>query len=227
MEATNTLLRLPNGEVAQGNVDNEPLWCSAKHIGLQIPHIHSSVEDITPGGQEDTQAFFDRLTQCDNAQSIRMKMDVSMKPIKAESLAVNSLKNTASANPPPCDRAIEAYQHIVDFAPVTLQFVNLAAELPGVQGILAQTAPRFLLDIYASMNRGTKEALSPTDYQGVIVTKGLYLRDGSQKTYALTRRHVVLLPGKRSGKFNNYRDYRHSIYENAVMVMQPTDEVYD
>ena len=155
-----------------------------------------------------------------------MKMDISMKPIKAESLAVNRLKNTASANPPPCDRAIAAYQHIVDLAPVTLQFVNLAAELPGVQSILVQTAPRFLSDIYASMNRGMKEALSPTDYRGVVGTKGLYLRDGS-KIYALTRQHVVLPPGKRSGKFNNYGDYQHSILENAVTVIQPIDEVYD
>lgn len=41
MEVTNPLLRLPNGQVAQGNADNEPLWCSAKRIGLQILHIHS------------------------------------------------------------------------------------------------------------------------------------------------------------------------------------------
>ena len=148
-----------------------------------------------------------------------MKMDISMKPVKAESLAVNGLKNTASANPPQCDRAIAAYQHIVDFAPVTLQLVNLAAELPGVQSTLAQTAPRFLLDIYAIMNRGMKEALSPTVYQGVIGTKGLYLRDGSKKIYSLTRRHVVLPPVKRGGKFDDYGDYRHSIHENAVTVM--------
>ena len=115
----------------------------------------------------------------------------------------------------------------MDFALVTLQFVNLAAELPGVQSILAQTAPRFLLDIYASMNRGMKEALSPTYYQGVIGTKGLYLRDGSKKTYALTRQHVVLPPGKRSGKFSNYGDYQHGVHENAVTVIEPINEVYD
>jgi len=166
------LLRLPTGHVPWGNSDTEPLWCSAKRIGLHIPHIHSryyvfalrvpvdndvtgnndelpipvdiSVEVIAPRDQGETLAFFDCLTQCDNAQSIRMKMAVSMKPIKAESLAINALKNPASANPPPCDRAIAAYQHIVDFAPVT-QLVNLAAELPGVQSILAGTGPQFLL----------------------------------------------------------------------------------
>ena len=92
----------------------------------------------------------------------RMKMDVSMKPTKAESWAVNGLENTASANPPPCDRAIAAYQHIVDFAAVTLQFVNLAAELPGVQIILAETGPRVLLDIYASIDREMRETVLET-----------------------------------------------------------------
>lgn len=92
-----------------------------------------------------------------------MKMDVSMKPIKAESLAINALKNPASANPPPCDRAIAAYQHIVDCAPVT-QFVNLAAELPGVQSILAGTGPQFLMDIYENMNNEMREAVLETLY---------------------------------------------------------------
>ncbi|CAG7557088.1 unnamed protein product [Fusarium equiseti] len=157
------LLRLPTGHVPRDNSGIE-VWFSAVRIGLQIPHIHSryyvfavrvpvdndvtgnndelpipvdiSVEDITPRDQEETQAFFDRLTQCDNAQSIRMKMDVSMK-----------LKRT--------------YQHIVDFALVT-QFVNLAAELPGVQSILAGTGPQFLMDIYENMNNEMRQAVLET-----------------------------------------------------------------
>ena len=97
-----------------------------------------------------------------------MKMDVSMKHIKAESLAVNGLKNTASANPPPCDRAIAAYQHMVDFAPVT-QFVNLAAELLGVQSIIAGTGSQVLLDIYASMNREMREAVEMVSLRDVKI----------------------------------------------------------
>ncbi|KAJ4131008.1 hypothetical protein NW768_006548 [Fusarium equiseti] len=164
------LLRLPAGYVPQDNYDTE-VWFSAVRIGLQIPHIDSKYNvfaHVIPRDQEETQAFFDRLTRCDNAQSIRMKMDVSMKPIKAESLAVNALKNPASANPPPCDRAIAAYQHIVDFTPLAGP-VDLAGDLPGVHSILAGSRPRFLMGVYENMNKNEMGGTGERNLRDVIV----------------------------------------------------------
>jgi hypothetical protein len=47
-----------------------------------------------------------------------MKMDVSIKPLKAESLAINGLNHPPTLNPPSSSRSLEAFRYLLDFAPL-------------------------------------------------------------------------------------------------------------
>jgi hypothetical protein len=110
-------------------------------VAVKIP-----INITVPERAELTQAFFDRLTRPDNALDVRMKMDVSLKPIKAESLAVNSLHHPASANPPPARRSIEAYQYLLDFTPCK-DVINLVKESCLVSMALCKAADLITLSM--------------------------------------------------------------------------------
>ncbi|UZP33389.1 hypothetical protein NXS19_001205 [Fusarium pseudograminearum] len=133
------LLKYPNEQTTTNQQSPELLWLSATRIGLQIPYLDSKYQllavrapvsntddnngspvavevpiNVTvPQPEEFTQGFFDRLTRPENALDLIVKMDVSLKPIKAESLAVNSLHHPTSANPPPAMKSVEVYQYLV------------------------------------------------------------------------------------------------------------------
>ncbi|KAL3606126.1 hypothetical protein FPOAC2_01081 [Fusarium poae] len=81
-------------------------------------------------------------------------MDVSFKPIKAGSLAVNSLHHPAPANPPPAMRAIEAYKYLIDFTPYK-DVINLVEELPGINGVVKGSGFDHLVNVFSKMNSVT------------------------------------------------------------------------
>jgi hypothetical protein len=120
--------------------------------------VDNGINVTVPMPAENTRAFFDRITYPDNALDVRMKMDVSPKPIKAESLAVNSLHHPASANPPPARRSIEAYQYLMDFTPRN-DVVNLVNELPGINAVLAGVGLDHLVNVFRNMNTEMRQAV--------------------------------------------------------------------
>ncbi|CAF3550398.1 unnamed protein product [Fusarium graminearum] len=178
------LLKYPNEQTTTNQQSPELLWLSATSIGLQIPYLDSKyqllaarapvsntddnngspvavevpINVIVPQPEELIQGFFDRLTRPENALDVLVKMDVSLKPIKAESLAVNSLHHPPSANPPPAMKSVEVYQYLMDFTPRE-DVVNLLYELPGINDVVQGGGLDHLVTVLGKMNKEMQQAV--------------------------------------------------------------------
>lgn len=178
------LLKYPNEQTTTNQQSPELLWLSATSIGLQIPYLDSKYQllaarapvsntddnngspvavevpiNVTvPQPEELIQGFFDRLTRPENALDVLVKMGVSLKPIKAESLAVNSLHHPTSANPPPAMKSVEVYQYLMDFTPRE-DVVNLLYELPGINDVMQGGGLDHLVTVLGKMNKEMQQAV--------------------------------------------------------------------
>ncbi|UZP36197.1 hypothetical protein NXS19_004013 [Fusarium pseudograminearum] len=74
-------------------------------------------------------------------EKITLQTDVSDKILRAQSLAMNSLKYPTSAQPfMPSDQSQEAYNYLLNFDRSNAKVVNLLQELPGVDNVVTNKA---------------------------------------------------------------------------------------
>ncbi|QPC77701.1 hypothetical protein HYE68_008453 [Fusarium pseudograminearum] len=99
-----------------------------------------SLPYVELNGSESLADYLSRVED-EDLEKITLQTDVSNKTLKAQSLAMNSLKYPPSAQPfMPSDQSIEAYNYLINFDRNNTKAINLLEELPGVGNVVTNKA---------------------------------------------------------------------------------------